>query len=372
MIGNLYIHIPFCLRKCPYCDFFSIPYDKEMEGRYCSALMHELTLRKDAICPLNTIYIGGGTPTVFEAGTIARLIEFINSNFGIENGAEITLEANPSSVSDEKLRLLRDCGVNRISIGIQSFDDMELKALGRLHNSTEAAAAIDIIRKYFGNFSIDLIYGVEGQGVEGWLRSVRTALSFSPLHISAYELTPEPATPFGRRVVEGDVSLPVEDDIAAMYDGAALAFARAGLCHYEISNFAVDGFQCRHNQNYWRRGLYIGIGAGAHSHLTCTYNNTVRSSNSADIAKYLNAIENNTLPTDETTVIDERQRLKETIFLGLRTAQGISAAEADVDCSELQPFIEHGLADLDGGRFKLTRKGFLVSNQIIGRLIAKI
>ncbi|MEO5361633.1 MAG: radical SAM family heme chaperone HemW [Nitrospirota bacterium] len=377
MTGSLYIHIPFCLRKCPYCDFFSIPYETEIENRYVSALRRELTLRKDEIGTLKTIYIGGGTPSVFEAGSIARLLEFINNNFTIEGSAEITLEVNPSSVDDEKLRSLRQAGINRISMGVQSFDDAELKSLGRLHNSQGAANALDIIKKYFVNFSIDLIYGLEGlegqkagQSSGGWIRNIRTALSFSPPHISAYELTPEEGTPFGRRVKSEQAALPCEDDIAAMYDSAAELFNSAGLCHYEISNFAAEGFQCRHNQNYWRRGLYTGIGAGAHSHLDIPAGKPVRSSNVADVEQYLAAIEHDTLPVYEQTIIDSRERLKEDIFLGLRTSEGIHIDKlTGITISWL---IENGLAILDDTRFRLTRKGFLVSNRIIGSLIDQL
>ncbi|KWT82798.1 radical SAM family heme chaperone HemW [Candidatus Magnetominusculus xianensis] len=369
-IGSLYIHIPFCLRKCPYCDFFSIPYETEIENRYVSALRRELTLRKDEIGTLKTIYIGGGTPSVFEAGSIARLLEFINNNFTIEGSAELTLEVNPSSVDDEKLRSLRQAGINRISMGVQSFDNAELKSLGRLHDSQGAANALDIIKKYFVNFSIDLIYGLEGQSTSCWIRNIRTALSFSPPHISAYELTPEEGTPFGRRVKSGQAALPCEDDIAAMYDSAAELFNSAGLCHYEISNFAAEGFQCRHNQNYWRREFYTGIGAGAHSHLNIPAGKPVRSSNVADVEQYLTAVEHDTLPVYEHMIIDSRERLKEDIFLGLRTSEGIHIDKlAGITISGL---IENGLATLDESSFRLTRKGFLVSNRIIGSLIDQL
>ncbi|MBF0552936.1 MAG: radical SAM family heme chaperone HemW [Nitrospirae bacterium] len=383
MAGALYIHIPFCLRKCLYCDFFSIPYEsgmeREMEKRYVNALKSELILRKDNIGTLKTIYIGGGTPSIFEAGSIARILEFINNNFGIESGAEITMEANPSSVDDEKLRALRQAGVNRISVGVQSFNDAELQSLRRIHNAAEAARALDIIKKYFGNFSIDLIYGLEGQRVEGWIRTVEAALSFAPPHVSAYELTPEADTHFGRRVKIGEAALPVEDDIVAMYSLAAELFAGAGLHHYEISNFAAVGFfLCRHNQNYWRRGLYAGIGAAAHSHLKIPAderNYTVRTSNAADLTQYLTAIEDNTLPVYETTVIDGLEGLKEDIFLGLRTAEGVSVErlrEGGLDVPGLQALVENGLAQLDETRLRLTRKGFLVSNRIISSIMDRI
>ncbi|MBF0458494.1 MAG: radical SAM family heme chaperone HemW [Nitrospirae bacterium] len=371
MVGSLYIHIPFCLRKCPYCDFFSIPYDKDIEGRYIDALMRELMLRKDAIGTINTIFIGGGTPTVFDASSISRLLEFIVNNFGIDSDAEITLEANPSSVDGEKLRVLRDSGVNRISVGVQSFDDAELQSLGRLHNSATAVKALSIIKRYFANFSLDLIYGLEGQVVKGWIKTVRTAISFSPPHISAYELTPEAGTPLGRRVSRGETVIPHEDAIAIMYGAAAEMFANAGLNHYEISNFAAPGFQCRHNQNYWRRGLYAGIGAGAHSHLNM-HGGTVRSSNASDLTQYLTAIENNSLPVHETTIINTLEALKEYVFLGLRTSDGISLKEAGIDSPGLTKLIENGLAEFNGAKFRLTRDGFLVSNMIIGQIIDQL
>ncbi|MBF0487465.1 MAG: radical SAM family heme chaperone HemW [Nitrospirae bacterium] len=378
MAGAIYIHIPFCLRKCPYCDFFSIPYDRGMERRYVNALTRELTLRKDNIGTLRTIYIGGGTPSVFEAGSIARLLEFINNNFGIETGAEITMEINPSSADDEKLHAIKQAGVNRISMGVQSFNDAELKSLGRIHNTAEAVRALDIVKKYFRNFSVDLIYGLEGQKAGGWMRTVEAALSFTPPHVSAYELTPEADTPFGRRVMSGEAVLPDEDAIAAMYCLAAELFGGAGLCHYEISNFAIEGFLCRHNENYWRRGLYAGIGAGAHSHLIIPDSGqgySLRSSNAADLMQYLTSIERNTLPVYETTIIDGCEGLKEDIFLGLRTVEGVPVErlrEGGIDVAGLQGLVDNGLAEIDETRLKLTRRGFLVSNRIIGSIMDKI
>ncbi|MBF0567472.1 MAG: radical SAM family heme chaperone HemW [Nitrospirae bacterium] len=382
MAESLYIHIPFCLRKCPYCDFFSIPYERgmerEMERRYVNALKSELILRKDNIATLRTIYIGGGTPSVFEAGSIALLLEFINNNFGIETGAEITMEINPSSADDEKLRAIRQAGVNRISMGVQSLNDAELISLGRIHNAAEAVRALDIVNKYFGNFSVDLIYGLEGQTVGGWMRTVRRALSFAPPHVSAYELTPEADTAFGRRVMSGEAVLPEEDAIAAMYCSAAEQFGGAGLCHYEISNFARAGFLCRHNENYWRRGLYAGIGAGAHSHLRIPDSGqgySLRSSNAADLMQYLTNIEHNTLPVGEMTIIDDCEGLKEDIFLGLRTAEGVSVErlrDGCIDVAGLQGLVENGLAELDETRLILTRRGFLVSNRIISSIMDKI
>ncbi len=375
----VYIHIPFCIRKkCPYCDFYSIPYKSGVEEkRYVAALLRELELRRGEIDTLETIFIGGGTPSCFDAGSIARIIEFINNNFSIADGAEITLEANPSSVDAEKLRALRHAGINRISLGVQSFDDAELKSLGRLHDPKSAIEALYIIKNYFENFSLDLIYALEGQTVGGWIRNVETALSFAPPHVSAYELTPEVGTPFGARLQSGEASLPAEDDIAMMYNLADELFGSAGLQAYEISNFAVDGFQCQHNQNYWRRGLYMGIGAGAHSHIHADGQRfSVRTSNAADLTQYLSAIEDGTLPVDEMTVIDGSERLKEDIFLGLRTSDGISRdklAEAGVEMQTLNALVENGLAELNETSFRLTReKGFLVSNRIIGLIIDKI
>lgn len=344
--------------------------DMAMERRYVDALTRELMLRKDSIGTIKTIYIGGGTPTVFEARTISRLLAFITNNFGIEDNAEITLEANPSSVDGEKLSALRQSGVNRISVGVQSFDDAELTSLGRLHNSATAVESLDIIKRLFDNFSLDLIYGLEGQDVKGWIKTVEQAIAFSPPHISAYELTPEAGTPFGRRVSAEAAILPCEDDVAAMYGSSAGMFEGAGMCHYEISNFAATGFQCRHNQNYWRRGLYAGIGAGAHSHLQKHGDNhSVRTSNASDLTQYLTAIENNSLPVHETTIIDSREALKEYVFLGLRTSDGISLKKAGIDISGITKLVENGLAVLDGSQFRLTRDGFLVSNLIIGQII---
>jgi len=264
---SLYIHIPWCVRKCPYCDFNSheirgaIP-----EASYVDALVADL----EAALPLiwgrkvYTVFFGGGTPSVFSASGIERILAAIRARVPLAADAEITLEANPGTAEAEKFRGFRTAGVNRLSLGIQSFDPRHLKALGRIHDGSEARAAIEIARANFDNFNLDLMYGLPQQSVDEALADIETALSFAPPHLSVYHLTIEPNTYFYRH----PPMLPADDSTAQMQQAIERRLANAGYWHYETSAFAQPGKQSRHNLNYWTFGDYLGIGAGAHSKLS--------------------------------------------------------------------------------------------------------
>src|ERR1700690_2289172 len=236
----LYIHIPFCERKCIYCDFLSVPYDSELVGRYIRALCAELTLRKDNSRPLRSVYIGGGTPSSLSENAFDMIFKGLREHYAFSADAEITVEANPGSVDTSKFKVLADLGVNRISIGIQSFINDELKTLQRIHSSDEAILAVEIAKKTkIKNISVDLIYGIPGQKLSSWQKSLSTACSLSPAHISTYELTPEEKTPLFNKIKSGNLIMPGEDVIIEMYNYAIDYLTSRGFFHYEISNFAM-------------------------------------------------------------------------------------------------------------------------------------
>lgn len=367
-VSYLYIHIPFCLRKCLYCDFFSIPFDKSLSEEYIDALMMEIDIRKEGLGRLKTIYIGGGTPTVLSLKGLDRLFKKLR-DIPWSHDIEITIEANPGTIDSEMVKILNSLGVNRFSLGIQSFIDRELEILGRIHNSLEGIKAIELIKNEGAkNLSIDLIYGIPGQSVKDWQYNLSRAIKYSPEHISTYELTPEKETPLYDLITEGRLKKPDEDTIIDMYCHAIERLNRAGYIHYEISNFAKDGFQCRHNINYWDRGEYIGVGAGAHS-----FEDEIRRVNLRDVRRYIDIVKKGLSPYEEETVIRETEALKEYIFLGLRKREGINVRaikerfKIDIITAS-SDLISNGLIEVKGDYLRLTNRGITLSNSIIVRL----
>lgn len=373
MINYLYIHLPFCIKKCIYCDFLSVPYDNFFARRYVEALDREFFLRKEITGKLKSVYIGGGTPTVLPAESFARLFASLRESFEFYPDAEITVEANPGTIDEDKIQILLSLGVNRLSIGVQSFVDKELLTLGRTHSSDEALRAVDIVKKSrIKNFSIDLIYAIPGQTPESWGYTISRALEFSPEHISTYELTPEHGTPLHEALKEKKLMMPGEEIIVEMYNYTIDTLIGAGYRHYEISNFAKEGLECIHNLNYWNRGEYIGIGAGAHS-----FWSDKRIKNTVDIKKYIELLNYNQLPIDESIEISCEDALKEIIFLGLRKTEGINMRgieeELGVKLHEAaEDLLKEGLIEIDGSYLRLARKGLVLSNEIIVRLFEKL
>jgi oxygen-independent coproporphyrinogen-3 oxidase len=368
--NSLYIHIPFCVRKCVYCDFFSVPYNASLALRYMDGLMRELELRRNEAGTLKTVYIGGGTPTTIPTSALVRLLRKVRGSFEVARDAEITIEANPGTMGTDTTDMLSDAGINRISIGVQSLDNDELKLLGRIHSSQEALKAVaDARRAGISNISVDLIYGIPGQTPDGWLRSIETAVELSPEHISAYELTPEKGTPLYELISQGSIEKPDEERIIEMYYSAIDRLNEAGYNHYEISNLAKPGFECRHNLNYWDRGGYIAIGAGAHGFI-----GNRRMRNTGDINKYVKALEEGRLAVEESNEISEEEAVRESIFLGLRKMEGLNVkmlleclrADAEAASKEL---IAEELLESEGIHIRLTRKGIVISNTVIARLL---
>ena len=373
MVRYLYIHIPFCLKKCIYCDFYSVSDSKFIIGPYMTALCKELEMRKECTGILDGIYIGGGTPSILKEKDIATIMDKIRSTCRISAEAEITSEANPGTLTESGIKGMLNAGINRISIGVQSLNDRELSLLGRMHDAAEAKVAFTTARKGgFGNISLDLIYGIPGQGLISWKRTLEKVVSLHPEHISAYELTPEKNTVLYGHLEKGRLHLPDEDEVVDMYYTAVDILTEAGYKHYEISNFALPSFQCRHNLNYWDRGEYLGIGAGAHSFL-----NGRRISNVCDVRQYIHDLELGALPIAEQTLLTSKEEIEETLFLGLRKTDGFDIELIPADITEhlreaLDDLSHQGLLDLSGGHLKLTRKGLIICNSVIVRLMLRI
>lgn len=378
-INCLYIHIPFCVRKCIYCDFFSVTYDELSASSYVDALCRELCSKKAYSDVLKTIYIGGGTPSLLPSGSFQKLIACIKDNFRLSPDVEISVEVNPGTIDEPKVDALLSLGINRLSIGIQSFHDDELFTLGRIHTSGDSIKSLEILKKAgMENFSIDLIYGIPGQTIESWKDSLSMALEFSPSHISAYELTPEKETPLYKAIETDSIIMPDEELILEMYNYAIDHLARHGYEHYEISNFALPGRRCMHNINYWERGEYIGAGAGSHSFI-----NNTRSMNIKDIGKYIEGA----IPETESARLTPEEAFKELILLGLRKREGINIGrKAPVSCTLMnedrdlrtalteasEELIEKGLVEIDRDHLRLTREGTVLSNAVIVRLFEKL
>jgi oxygen-independent coproporphyrinogen-3 oxidase len=362
-VASLYIHIPFCLRKCPYCDFFSVPYDESWAFAYTGALCKELQLKSAVAGVMRTIYIGGGTPSLLPDRCFRQIISCLNDYFDIPPETEISVEANPGTLSEGKIDLLVSLGVNRLSIGIQSLNGKELSTLGRMHTGDDAIRCLDVMRRSgLPNISVDLMYGIPGQSVYSWHSTISSLIEHKPNHISAYELTFEEGT-----LLPLTTEKPREDLILSMYDSAVDMLAVNGYEQYEISNFAQPGFRCCHNLNYWERGEYIGTGAGAHSFI-CER----RSVNVVSVDDYIEQLDSNVLPERESVTISSEGRLREFLFLGLRKTEGISIREATTLGLDVigagREMVDEGFLEFRDDRCRLTRKGIVLSNAVVVRL----
>ena len=372
---GIYIHIPFCRSKCDYCDFYSLAgREKEMD-RYQKALlahMRETAPLAQGI-GVDSIYFGGGTPSYYGAKRIKELLAHLSKLFQVEKDAEITVECNPDSVDLKSLRILRKAGVNRLSMGMQSAQEEELRAIHRIHTPQQTNQAVEAARKAkFTNLSLDLIYGLPGQTMESWKATVEHALSLIPQHLSCYGLKVEEGTPLARRVAEGEV-LPDDDQQADLYLWTVGRLERAGLPQYEISNFAKPGYESRHNLRYWLTRPYIGFGPGAHSDFGGRRYSFVR-----DLDAYIRGVLEGGDIIDASELIPQRERCGEYLMLRLRTTRGGDGQEYRNDYfmdfapleARLREFAAQGWAEQTGeGRWRFTPRGFLVSNQLIGDLL---
>jgi oxygen-independent coproporphyrinogen-3 oxidase len=360
---GLYVHVPFCRTKCPYCDFYSET-STTLIPAWLNAVEKEIVQYKDRFTRFDTLYIGGGTPTTLDTTSLTLLMECIFQHFHFEQDSEITLEVNPGDITSEKLQVLHDLGVNRISLGVQSFNDAELALLQRRHSAAEAENALEMIRAYgFENVSVDLIYGIPGQALEAWRATLKKALAFKPEHISCYQLTIAEGTPFGDAEKSGRIKLPDEDESETLFLATAGILEENSYLHYEISNFARgESYLSRHNHKYWNHVPYLGLGPAAHSFLD---NN--RWWNHRSVEMYCRALEEGYTPVEGQENLSEEQHRLEQIYLGLRTRSGIPMKQLPdtppVD-SVLSALVHDQYLEVVNDRIIPTRKGFLVADRL--------
>lgn len=369
MVNCLYIHIPFCIKKCGYCDFYSVPFGPQIAVDYIGALRSEMEMKRELGHDISTVFIGGGTPSILSCDQISIIMEAVRDNFSMTTDAEVTIEANPGTVTAQRCEGLLNAGINRISIGIQSFSDRELALLGRVHNATGGVEAVQAAgRAGFGNISLDLIYGIPGQTLSDWEYNLNKFLELSPQHISAYELTPEKNTPLCGDLESGELVMPDEETIAEMYYRGINVLNGHGYLHYEISNFAKPGHECLHNLNYWNRGQYIGLGASAHS-----FYDRRRIANVSDVSGYIKTVNAGSIPVVEDTEITPDEAIKESVFLGLRKTSGM---EMDLIPEGKRALIIeavkgpdlHGFVEIKDNCLRLTGKGLILCNEVILRI----
>ena len=364
---ELYVHIPFCVRKCQYCDFLSGPSDEETKDRYIEALLKEIRAAEHTeVYEIVSVFIGGGTPSALKAEAIASIMRTLQEQFFFCEDAEVTIEANPGTVDLEKLTIYRNVGINRLSLGLQSTDAEELKLLGRIHSYEEFLKSYEWAREAgFSNINIDLMFAIPGQTGEAWRQHLYQVAELNPEHISAYSLIIEEGTSFA----EQNLDLPDEDTEYQMYEDTAEILERYGYRQYEISNYAKQGYMCRHNAGYWQRREYLGFGLGASS----LYGG-MRFSNTHQMQEYLKESRNPDQIRKDVTVLSRNERIEEFMFLGLRMTEGISEKKfeenfdvrlMDVYGDILQKYEETGFMEHIETKWRLTRKGIHVSNHIL-------
>jgi oxygen-independent coproporphyrinogen-3 oxidase len=378
---GLYVHWPFCLSKCPYCDFNSHVRAGVDHGRWRAALLRELDhyAADTTGRTLTSIFFGGGTPSLMEAATVAAVIERGRARWLFADNIEITLEANPTSVEAGKFAGFRSAGVNRVSLGVQALNDADLKFLGRQHSAVEARAAIDIARRHFGRYSFDLIYARPDQTAAAWGAELDEALALAGDHLSVYQLTIEPETAFGAAHRRGELQVPDEDDVGVLFELTQERLADAGLPAYEISNHARPGSESRHNLTYWRYGDYVGIGPGAHGRLTIGSEKLATRQHRAPEA-WLAAVEANGHATRQRDPVGADDRLNELLMMGLRTAEGVRRRriaaecgrplEALLDPTRLDRLINGGFLLLDDAGLRATVAGRQRLNAVLAELLA--
>jgi oxygen-independent coproporphyrinogen-3 oxidase len=363
---GVYVHVPFCLTRCGYCDFNAYAGLDALQPRYVRALLAEAELVAPAWADdeVVSIFFGGGTPTTLEVADLKAVVAHLRDRFAVTQGAEITIEANPDTVDTVKLSGLLEAGFDRLSVGAQSFDRSVLASLERVHSPAGVRRAFHAARAAgYENVNLDLIYGAAGEGLDSWERTLWEAIDLAPEHVSAYALTIEPATPLGRKVLGGSVPAPDPDLQADMFAAACDLLGSAGYRHYEVSNWAKPGYECRHNLGYWERRAYVGLGAGAHS-----FRGDRRWWNARPPQEYMERVEAGELPVGGQERLEPSDAYLEEVFLRLRILQGIPSSW--VEPERVLPFLESGLLQADGGALVPTERGMLLLNELVLGLIA--
>lgn len=378
MARGVYIHIPFCHQICNYCDFNKVFFKNQPVDEYIEAVGKEMELvvqqMPGKFDNIETIFLGGGTPTALSAEQIKRLLDLIAKYLPTNKVIEFSSEANPDELTIDKLKALKSGGVNRLSMGVQSFDEQLLKKLGRTHSNEHVYETIEHAKAVgFENISIDLMYGLPGQTMEQWEDTLNKAFQLKLPHYSAYSLIVEPKTIFYIRYAKGKLNLPTEELEADMYDLLMNKMEQNGLKQYEISNFALDGYQSTHNKIYWDNDEYAGFGAGAHGYL-----NGDRYSNIGPIKKYISSINDSSRPLLSTHKVTKEEMIEEQMFLGLRKNEGVSFDEFErkfgtplksLFVDTIQQLVNNGLL-IDDGRFvRLSRKGRFIGNEVFQQFL---
>jgi len=381
---GIYIHVPFCVRKCDYCDFYSVAADRAAMAGFRDLVVREMDLFRreypgEAAAPADTVFFGGGTPTALGAEGLLTLLAAVRERFALAEGAEATTEANPGAVSAADFKALRAGGFNRISIGAQSFDPRTLKTLGRIHGVGEIHAAWRNARAAgFPSIGLDLIFGVPGQTAESFAADLEKTTSLMPSHVSAYALAPEPGTPLHAAIGRGELRMPPDDDVAEMYGAARRTLAAAGLRQYEISNFSRPGAECRHNLKYWRREGYDGFGPSAHGLLFPPGKAPLglRTSNPPSLADYARRVREGRLPWTETRLCRRADAWKESLIFGLREIGGVDTAAIEkkigapprLTRDAVEELVASGRLLRENSRLRLPEALLFVSNEVLQRL----
>ena len=360
---GLYVHIPFCRVKCPYCGFYSLA-SPSLVPRWLRAFKKEGLCYKDRFECFDSLYLGGGTPTVLEIRDLETMMEHLFTHFRFDQDTEITIEANPADMTREKTDCIRAVGCNRVNLGVQSFNDRELLFLGRNHTAKDAVRALEQLRASgCTNVGIDLIYGFKGQSLKGWVDTLKQALAFQPEHLSCYQLTFEKKTPFWRMKERGELRPVKEEKEEAFFLTTPQFLEDKGYLHYEISNFAREpAYYSRHNRKYWDHTPYLGLGPSAHS-----FQGSTRWWNFRSVKRYCEALEGRKAPVEESEELTKEQMRLEAIALGLRTREGISCEEAYRNPAlqdTLARLEDSGFLRVSNGRVAPTSKGFLVADRL--------
>lgn len=382
---EIYIHIPFCVKKCAYCDFLSCPADDKTKDRYVQALCREIEWSKDCLKEylVDTVFIGGGTPSILEEKYIGQILDTLRSTARISDDAEITIECNPGTLTMEKLEAYKDAGINRISLGLQSANDEELKTIGRIHNFEEFKKSFNLARLAgFNNINVDIMSALPGQTLDSYKETLAKVITLNPDHISAYSLMVEDGTSLKEMVENKEVVLPSEDDEREMYYYTREFLERTGYKRYEISNYAKDGFECRHNIGYWKRVEYLGFGIGAASLFKGE-----RFSNTSDINRYMHILEKeDVMNADEVwkalneniETLTQKDEMEEFMFLGLRMTDGVSKSDFkkifNCDIEAVYGNVIEKLANQNqikeaGDLITLTDKGIDISNIVLANFL---
>lgn len=373
-MASLYLHIPFCEKKCVYCDFYSIENSTRMED-FRAALLREIDLYAEyrATEAFETVFFGGGTPSLLSPHQLESILSHLHNTFSIQQDAEITVETNPGTVTEEKLAAYRALGVNRLSIGVQSFHEDELRFLTRIHDSSQAVRCVELARRAgFDNVSIDLIYALPGQTLARWEQTLQKAMTLQPNHISAYGLIVEDGTPLARMVQARLISPKPPDEEAEFYEFTMAFLAAHGFEQYEVSNYAQPGFRSRHNYNYWRHANYLGFGPSAHSFWKRDGRTARRWWNIPNLSHYCSSLESGKHPILQQESLDAAHLLEEEIFLGLRS-DGVRLQtlhrQATPPRALIASLVDDGAAIIENGLLRLTRKGYLLCDEIAARLM---